>query len=243
MSTFERSASAPASFRVEAAAGAGDFQAALLSLAGHDLRQPLQIIQATYDLLSTHVRTEAEQAWLQRGQHAISALTEQLDRFVQTSRLYEYTKAMEISSVALGPLFWRLCNDNEDAALRSGVNLRGRQTDTRVISNPVLLEGILRNLVSNAIKYTEPGGRVLIGCRRFGCDIRIDVYDTGIGIAAERLPRIFDAFERVDSTRCEGLGLGLFVVRRAVELLGHKIEVKSLLSRGSRFSVFAPRSR
>jgi signal transduction histidine kinase len=203
----------------------------------------LQIIQATYDLLRTHVHTEAEQAWLQRGQHAISTLTEQLDRLVQTSRLYEYTKAMEISSVALGPLFWRLYNDNEDAAVRRGINLRARQTDTHVISNPVLLDSILRNLVSNAIKYTEPGGRVLIGARRFGCDIRIDVYDTGIGIAAKRLPRIFDAFERINSARCEGLGLGLFVVQRAIELLGHKIEVKSVLSRGSCFSVFVPRSR
>ena len=82
---------------------------------------------------------------------------------------------MEMSSIALGPLFWRLFNDNEDAALQRGVKLRARQTGTRVVSNPVLLEGILRNLVSNAIKYTEPGGRVLIGSRRFGCDIRIDV--------------------------------------------------------------------
>jgi signal transduction histidine kinase len=230
VSIFERPASAPAAFGIDGPARAGDFQAALLGLVGHDLRQPLQIIQATYDLLRTHVHTEAEQAWLQRGQHAISTLTEQLDRLLQTSRLYEYTKAMEISSVALGPLFWRLYNDNEGAAVRRGINLRARQTGTHVISNPVLLDSILRNLVSNAIKYTEPGGRVLIGCRRFGCDIRIDVYDTGIGIAAERLPRIFDAFERIDSTRCEGLGLGLFVVRRAVELLGHKIEVKSLLA-------------
>ena len=175
MSTFERPALAPAGFRIEAPARAGDFQASLLSLAGHDVRQPLQIIQATYDLLRTHVRTEAEHAWLQRGQHAISTLTEQLDRLVQTSHLYEYTKAMEMSSIALGPLFWRLFNDNEDAALQRGVKLRARQTGTRVVSNPVLLEGILRNLVSNAIKYTEPGGRVLIGSRRFGCDIRIDV--------------------------------------------------------------------
>lgn len=108
------------------------------------------------------------------------------------------------------------------------------------MSNPLLLSAILRNLLTNAIRYTEPGGRILIGCRRSGCDVRIDVYDTGIGIASERLPKIFDAFERLDSLRCDGLGIGLFIVRRALELLGHRIEISSEVSKGSRFSVFAP---
>jgi len=70
-------------------------------------------------------------------------------------------------------------------------------------------------------------------------DVRIDVYDTGVGISPEHLPRIFEAFERVDSTRPDGLGIGMFVVRRAVQLLGHRIEVSSAMGRGSRFSVFA----
>ena len=113
-------------------------------------------------------------------------------------------------------------------------------TQARIMSNPVLLSGILRNLLTNAIKYTEPGGRILIGCRRSGCGVRIDVYDTGIGIPAVRLPIIFDAFERLDSARNDGLGIGLFVVRRALELLGHRIEIRSAVSQGSRFSVFAP---
>lgn len=82
-----------------------------------------------------------------------------------------------------------------------------------------------------------------MGCRRAGPDVRIDVYDTGIGIAPEQLPKIFDAFERLDSARCDGLGIGLFIVRRALDLLGHRIEVSSVESQGSRFSVFAPRSR
>jgi signal transduction histidine kinase len=107
------------------------------------------------------------------------------------------------------------------------------------MSHSVLLEGVLRNLVRNAVKYTEPGGRILIGCRRFGQLVRIDVYDTGIGMAPEQLPRIFEAFHRVDSTRGDGLGIGLFVVRRAVGLLGHRIEVTSAVARGSRFSVLA----
>ena len=97
----------------------------------------------------------------------------------------------------------------------------------------------MRNLVRNAVKYTETGGRILIGCRRVKDDIRIDVYDTGVGIAPEHLPQIFDAFQRVNSTRADGLGIGLFVVRRAVQSLGHRVEVCSRVGLGSRFSVFA----
>ena len=107
------------------------------------------------------------------------------------------------------------------------------------MSNSVFLEGIVRNLVRNAVKYTETGGRILIGCRRVEDHIKIDVYDTGVGIAPEHLPQIFDAFQRVDSTRADGLGIGLFVVRRAVQLLGHRVEVRSRVVLGSRFSVFA----
>src|SRR5215472_9834244 len=107
------------------------------------------------------------------------------------------------------------------------------------MSNPVLLEGILRSLLRNAVKYTEPGGRILLGCRRVKDDIRIDVYDTGVGIAPEHLPQILNAFQRVDSTGADGLGIGLFVVRRAVALLGHRVEVRSRAGFGSRFSVFA----
>jgi two-component system phosphate regulon sensor histidine kinase PhoR len=221
---------------------ASDFQAALLGMAGHDLRQPLQVIQGTCEFLRTHACSMAEQAWLDRGERAIGRLREQLDRLLGAVRLYECTKSLEMSSVALAPLFWRLCHENEDAALGRGIDMRVCATKANVVSNPVLLGGILRNLVTNAVKYTEPGGRILIGCRRSGSEVRIDVYDTGIGIAPEQLARIFDAFERLDSARCDGLGIGLFVVRRALDVLGHRIEVRSAVSRGTRFSIIAPAS-
>jgi two-component system, OmpR family, phosphate regulon sensor histidine kinase PhoR len=146
---------------------------------------------------------------------------------------------MEISPVALAPLFWRVGNENESDAQENGIDMRVQATRGMVMSNPVLLDGILRNLVRNAVKYTEPGGRILVGCRRVKNDLRIDVYDTGVGIAPQHLPQIFEAFQRVDSTRADGLGIGLFVVRRAVQLLGHRVEVHSAVGRGSRFSVFA----
>ena len=221
---------------------ANDFQAALIGMAGHDLRQPLQVIQSTYELLRNRIPGVSEQAWLDCGERAIGRLVEQLNRLLDAIRLYEYTKTMEASPVALAPLLRRLCEENKGAAQQGGIDMRVCSTTAHVISNPVLLSSMLRNLTTNAVKYTEPGGRILIGCRRSDCDVRIDVYDTGIGIAPEHLQRIFDAFERVDTPRCEGLGIGLFVVRRAVELLGHRIEISSAPAQGSRFSLFAPRA-
>jgi len=228
----------PASYEALELQRTSDFQAALLGMAGHDLRQPLQIIQSAYEWLSDRVAGTPEKARLKRGERAIARLTEQLDQLVNALRLYEHTQRMEITAVALAPLFWRIANENEGDAQEDGIELRIHATRGVVMSNTVLLEGILRNLLRNAVKYTEPGGRILIGCRRVRHDIRIDVYDTGVGIAPEHLPQIFDAFQRVDSTRADGLGIGLFVVRRAVALLGHRVEVRSRPGCGSRFSVF-----
>lgn len=239
MSGLHHYAPAPASYGALELQRTSDFQAALLGMAGHDLRQPLQVIQSAYEWLGSRVAHGSEKVRLERGERAIATLTEQLDRLVGALRLYEHTQTMQLSPVALGPLFWRIASENEGAAEEKDIELRVHATRSAVMSNCVLLDGILRNLVRNAVKYTEPGGRILIGCRRVGADIRIDVYDTGIGISPEYLPRIFEAFQRVDSTRADGLGIGLFVVRRAVGLLGHRVEVRSETGRGSRFSVFA----
>jgi signal transduction histidine kinase len=218
---------------------ASDFQAALLGMAGHDLRQPLQVIQSAYEWLGSRVSGLSERARLERGERAIARLTEQLDRLVGALRLYEHAKHLQLAGVALAPLLGRIAEENGEAARDKGIELGLVASRAAVMSNPVLLDGILRNLVRNAVKYTEPGGRILIGCRRAGAEVRIDVHDTGIGMAPEHLPRIFEAFQRLDTTRPEGLGIGLFVVRRAIELLGHRIEVSSVPARGSRFSVYA----
>src|SRR6267142_5747044 len=219
-----------------------DFQAVLLAMAGHDLRQPLQIIQSSHELLGIGIRTKSEQRLLQRGQHAIDRLIGQFDQLLGAARLYEHSKEAKLSPVALEPLFRQAYHENEESALQKGIDIRVCPTGASVMSNAVLLNGILRNLVSNAIKYTEPNGRILIGCRRSGLNVRIDVCDTGIGIAGEQLSRIFEAFTRLDSTQCDGLGVGLFIVRRAIEVLGHRIDVRSAASRGSRFSIFAART-
>jgi signal transduction histidine kinase len=98
---------------------------------------------------------------------------------------------------------------------------------------------MLRNLVRNAIDYTPPGGQVFVAHRRCGSELRIEVRDTGTGIRANALATIFDAFQRADESRADGLGLGLFIVKRAADLLGHRVEVQSAEGHGSRFTVVA----
>ncbi|MCT7663851.1 sensor histidine kinase [Shinella kummerowiae] len=216
-----------------------DFPAALLAMAGHDLRQPLQVIQSAYEWLECRLAHASEKVQLARAERAIGRLAEQLDRLTGALLVYEQSQRIELSPIPLAPLFRRIAAENDGSAREKGVEIRVHVTRGLVVSNPVLLDSILRNLVRNAVKYTRPGGRILIGCRRAGENVRIDVCDTGIGIASEHLSQIFEAFHRLDAAGADGLGIGLFVVRRAAELLGHGIEVRSLAGEGSRFSVLA----
>lgn len=223
-----------------AAFSAREFQTTLVGMMGHDLRQSLHIIEGTYSLLRSRIEAAPQQVWLDRGERALRKLTDQLDCLVDAFYLAERSNALEISNVALAPMFWRLRHENDDAAIQRGIDVRVLATNAHVISNPVLLGCVLRNLVANAIKYTQPGGRILVGCRRKGTELRIDVYDTGIGIPEDHLPRIFDAFTRLAPEHGHGLGIGLSIVRRAIEVLGHRIEVRSVVGEGSLFSIYIP---
>jgi two-component system, OmpR family, phosphate regulon sensor histidine kinase PhoR len=217
-----------------------ELQTTPVGMMGHDFRQFLQIIQGTFALLRSRPVVLPERAWLDRGERAVGELAEQLDYMVDAFYLAERANELEVSPVALEHLFWRLRHANEDAATQRGIDLRVVATNINVVSNPVLLSCILRNLLTNAIKYTEPGGRILIGCRRRGAEVRIDVFDTGIGIPEARLPRIFDAFTQLTPGRGDGLGIGLSIVRRALDALGHRIEVRSMVGEGSLFSIYLP---
>ncbi|QND70242.1 sensor histidine kinase [Tardiphaga robiniae] len=221
-------------------AGARDFQTALIGMMGHDLRQSLQVIQGTYSMLRTQVDERPREAWLDRGERAVMKLTEQFNCLLDAFYLAERGTDLQFATVSLNTLFVRLLHENDEAALQRGIDLRIVPTSRSVVSNPVALTCVLRNLMTNAIRYTEPGGRILLGCRREGSEIRIDVYDTGIGIDPEKLPKIFDSFTRLTPDRSEGLGIGLSIVRRALGVLGHRLEVRSAVGQGSLFSIYAP---
>ena len=123
-------------------------------------------------------------------------------------------------------------------AAHKGVRLRVVYSSARVLSDVAMLRTMIGNLVGNAIKYT-PRGSVLVGCRRLKNELLIQVVDSGIGIEAARMQALFAAFHQEDA-RSEGLGLGLSIVQRTAEALGHRIRVQSRVGRGSLFSICVP---
>jgi CheY-like chemotaxis protein len=137
--------------------------------------------------------------------------------------------------------------DRMDVALASaahakGLELRIRPSAAWVCSDPVLLERIVGNLVGNAVRYTDKGG-LLVGCRHTAAGLRIAVWDTGIGIAPDKIEQVFEEFYQITEpgvVRGEGLGLGLAIVSRLAALLGHAVQLRSTPGRGSCFSVTVP---
>jgi two-component system phosphate regulon sensor histidine kinase PhoR len=218
-----------------------DFEAVLLAIAGHDLRQPLQVIQSAHELLGLGIRTSSELRCLRSGQNAIDRLKDQLEQILTALRVRESTKRLELMPVCVHQVLREACRENQQAALSKGISIHMVSSDATILSESLLLGAALRNLVSNAIKYTQPGGRVLVGCRHSRLGIRIDVYDTGTGIPCDQIPKIFEAFTRLDAAQCDGLGIGLFIVRQALGILGHRIDVASTPCRGSRFSILIAR--
>jgi two-component system, OmpR family, phosphate regulon sensor histidine kinase PhoR len=221
---------------------APNFEGVLLAMAGHDLRQPLQVIQSVHELLGCGLRTRSELRCLRSGQIAIDRLKEQLEQIVTALRIRECSGRLVLTPVSVRQVVRQACRENEHAALSKGISIHMVSSDALILSESLLLGAALRNLVSNAVKYTQPGGRILVGCRHSNSGIRIDVYDTGIGIPGEQLPKIFEAFTRLDVMECDGLGIGLFIVREALGILGHRIDVASTSCRGSRFSIFVTRA-
>jgi two-component system, OmpR family, phosphate regulon sensor histidine kinase PhoR len=184
-----------------------DFEGVLLAIAGHDLRQPLQVIQSAHELLGLGIRTNSELRYLRSGQNAIDRLKEQLGQILTALRVRECTGRLEFTPVRVQQVLRQACRENEQAALSKGISIRMVSSEATILSDGLLLAAALRNLVSNAIKYTQPGGRILIGCRHSRLGIRIDVYDTDTGIPCEQIPKIFEAFTRLDAAKCDGLGI------------------------------------
>ena len=215
-----------------------DFSATLLAMAGHDLRQPLQVITSAHDVLAQMVHGDAQREELARAKDATAQLAGMLGQLVDALQLRERC-GDHLHAVQLQPVLDDIAAEFAEAARLKGITFRITAVGGTALSHPVLLTGMLRNLVRNAIDYTYPGGGVFVSSRRIGSELRIEVRDTGIGIRRDALSRVFDAFERAGESRSGSLGLGLFIVKHAAKLLGHRVEVRSVAGRGSCFTVVA----
>jgi two-component system, OmpR family, phosphate regulon sensor histidine kinase PhoR len=215
-----------------------DFCATLLAMASHDLRQPLQVIVGTIDLLD-QMLSKGVHAHLDRVKRATTELAGKLNLLVDALYLSEGANGRRREPVRMDLLLAELALELAEAARLKRITFRVAPTSARVLSHPVLLGSMLRNLMRNAIDYTPLGGRVLVACRRRAAQMHIEVRDSGVGIPVDQLTSVFRAFHRADSSRADGLGLGLFIVRRAADLLGHRVEVRSAIGRGSCFVIVA----
>jgi two-component system, OmpR family, phosphate regulon sensor histidine kinase PhoR len=159
--------------RGRAAGSNNDLCAALLAIAGHDLRQPLQVIVGAHDILAKMLEGRDEQFQLARAENATSKLSDKLDQLMDTLRLFDPSNSARQEIVQLRAVFALFAEEFAEAARLKGIRLRVMPTRAAVTSNPVLLHGILRNLIRNAIDYTPSGGSVLVAGRRRGAVVHL----------------------------------------------------------------------
>ncbi len=218
-----------------------------LAAASHDLRQPvhaLGLFVAT--LRALNARTELKRSDVEnvtdRLQVTLKNLGQLLNGLLHVSRLDAGAVAVSKRSVRLQDVFNNLYNEFSESADAKNIELRIVPTLLWVYTDQVILQRILLNLMSNALRYTRQG-KILIGCRRRGMTVMVQVMDTGMGIAADELLKIFQEFYQVQNAsrdRAQGLGLGLSIVQRSVHLLGSKLSVASIPGRGSVFAFMLP---
>ncbi|WP_254427304.1 hybrid sensor histidine kinase/response regulator [Rhodanobacter sp. C01] len=220
-------------------------KARFLASASHDLRQPLYALTLFSSALAVDEHDPVRLDRIAHIQECVEALDHLFSELLDLSRLETGAMQIEISEFPLDPVFEEVSRNFRMIAEQQDLRLTVRTTDLWVRSDRTMLARILNNLVSNALRYTQEGG-VLVGARRrLDGTVRIDVWDTGSGIAPEHRERVFDEFYRVDNPgstdhsggrQHRGLGLGLATVQRLAELLDTRVLLKSHAGRGSVFS-------
>lgn len=213
-----------------------------LAAASHDLRQPLHALALQTHLLGTAGLTPTQQHLVDGMRASIVSMTGLFDALLDMSRLDAGVIPVRERPVALQEIFAQLAQQFQSDAQTRQVGLSFRTTRAVVRSDSQLLISLMSNLVSNAIRYTTRGG-VLVAARRCSRGIRVEVWDTGCGIATKDQRVIFKPFHQLGNPgrdRSKGLGLGLAIVDRLVRLLGVELSLRSEPGRGSRFSVLLP---
>ncbi len=229
--------------RTQELAAANQAKTRFLAAASHDLRQPMHALGLFVAQLRGRIVEPEALAMVGKVESAVTALQELLDALLDISRLDAGVVTPSNTDFRLQPLLLRLDGVFAPQAEGKGIRLRAAPTRLAVRSDPVLLERILINLLANAVRYTQQGG-VLVGCRRRGGNVRVEVWDSGIGIADTHRDSIFQEFYQIgnpERDRQKGLGLGLAIATRLARLLGSRIELVSRPGKGSVFAIELPR--
>jgi len=211
-----------------------------LAAASHDLRQPMHALGLFVNELRTKLTTAEQQKVAGKVEESVEALSNLLDALLDISKLDAGVVTPDFRVFSIAPLLDRIGQNSQPLAERKGVTLKVISNGTMVNSDPVLLELIFNNLLSNAIRYTPRGGRILLACKSRGDKLRVEVRDNGIGIPENEQQSIFREFVQLankERDRSKGLGLGLAIVDRVARLLNHNIELRSASDKGSVFSI------
>ncbi len=217
-------------------------KARFLAAASHDLRQPVHALGLFVAQLQASKDENARTRLIGKVAACSAAVSDLIEALLDISKLDAGVVAPQPTEFALQPLFDRIEHAFSPAAQEKGLRLRIRPTVLWVRTDPMLLERILLNLCANAIRYTAQGGAIL-AARVRGKHVRIEVWDTGVGISAEQQRHVFEEFYQVPGSTDEqgkGLGLGLAIVDRLAKLLGLSVSVRSVPGRGSVLAVEAP---
>ena len=210
-----------------------------LAAASHDLRQPLQTLALLQGLLAKTVEGDRAQKLVTRLDETLGAISGMLNTLLDINQIEAGTVRAEKVSFPINDLLNRLRDEFTYHAQAQELALRVVSCGLSIHSDPRLLEQMLRNLLSNALKYTRRG-KVLLGCRRREGMLSIEIWDTGVGIPDEELQAIFEEYHQLGNAareRSRGLGLGLAIVQRLGNLLGHTVRVRSQPGKGSVFAV------
>jgi PAS domain S-box-containing protein len=211
-----------------------------LAAASHDLRQPLQTLRLLHGVLEQqHPDGEGKEITAGIG-HSIDTMSSMLSSLLDINRLESGNLRPSKSDFAVNEIFNSVATDLLRPLKDKGLQWHVVPSDLVVRSDKRMLEEMIRNLLSNAIRYTDRG-KILLGCRRAGDKIRIEIWDTGIGIPGDQLPHIFEEYY-CDPER-GGFGLGLAIVKRLGEILEHRVDVRSTPGKGTGFSIEVSRGR
>jgi signal transduction histidine kinase/CheY-like chemotaxis protein len=213
-----------------------------LAMASHDLRQPLHALGLFVAQLRTPLKSAERTKTIERVDATRKEMNEMFNSLLDMSRLDAGILTPKITEFPIARLLQKIETAFDQAAREKGLRLRVRRSDAWVRSDAMLLERILLNLVSNAVRYTLRGG-IIVGCRRRGEMLRIEVWDSGPGIPEDQKQNIFGEFFQLtapERNRYGGLGLGLAIVDGLCLLLNHQIDLASTVGRGSRFAILVP---
>jgi PAS domain S-box-containing protein len=224
----------------KAAEQANRAKSAFLAAASHDLRQPLQTLKILQGTLARQIHdSDARKSIVGIGR-SLETMTDMLTSLLDINQLETGNIRPSTSDFPVSDILDQLTEDFRERATEKGLRWRLVRSRITVHSDQRMVTEMVRNLVSNAVRYTDRGS-ILLGCRRAGDKIRIEVWDSGVGIMGAQMPHIFEEnYQGPQNIQSEGFGLGLAIVQRLGNMLGHRIAVRSTPGKGSVFCIEVP---